>query len=70
MNTAIMLSFVIPAIVATVLTGMLIKEKDHLLPRKDVLPTQEAEKQEKYRSPDDYRNDLNRIDFSGGLLGI
>ena len=64
-----MLSFVIPAIVAAILTGMLIKDKDYFSGKKEVIPTEEEQKKE-YRSPDDYRNHLNRLDFSGGTMGI
>ena len=71
MSTVIMLSFVIPAIVAAILTGMLIKEKDYFFQRREMGPTEGTGKQKKeYRAPDSYRNHLNRIDFSDGSMGI
>jgi hypothetical protein len=71
MNTAIIISLVIPAIVAAVLTGMLIKERDYFFHRKESLPTEKhRERKKESRSPEDYRNQLNRIDFSGGTMGI
>jgi hypothetical protein len=69
MTTAIMFSFIIPAIVAAVLTGMLIKERDYFFHRKEVSPT-ESEDQKKQRSREDESSHLNGIDLSGGLWGI
>lgn len=72
MTTAIMLSFVIPAIVAVTLTVLLIKERDYLFKTKHSYRSTEnrsgSEKHQKIRENND--RDRSHLDFSGGLMGI
>jgi hypothetical protein len=68
MSTAIILSLVIPGIVAAILTGMLIQEREHFFHGKEY-PTEEKPEQDREPWPGD-ESPLKHIDFSGGTLGI
>ncbi|MGZ4035260.1 MAG: hypothetical protein ACXVPU_18050 [Bacteroidia bacterium] len=70
MNTAILISFVIPAIVATVLTIMLIKERDYFFRNKQNYGSLEPEERKEYKEHKRTSADIDNLDFSGGTFGL
>lgn len=74
MTSAIMLSFVIPALVAVTLTVLLIKERDYLFNNKSKHKRQQIRQRENDHHFDDssgnHKNDQRYIDFSGGMMGL
>ncbi len=70
MNTAILVSFTIPAIVATVLTIMLIKERDYFFHNRNNYHFPDRERTKKKKSRNNSSDDLNNWDFSGGTMGL
>ncbi|MGZ6415205.1 MAG: hypothetical protein ACXVDW_13565 [Bacteroidia bacterium] len=74
MTSAIMISLVIPALVAATLTVLLIKERDYffnnrqpLNHRRSKLSGKEVHSRNK---SEDHKNDKTYIDFSGRMLGL
>ena len=70
MNTAILISFSIPAIVATVLTIMLIQERDYFFRNKHQNEPLENRKTNQNKQRTNPSNDLDNWDLSGGTLGF
>lgn len=66
-----MLSLVIPASLAFALTMMLIKESDYFFGRKHFHHrNKKATTSTNQKSTDDYKDDMNGLDLSGGTMGI
>lgn len=75
MTPAIMLSFVIPALVAVTLTVLLIKERDYLFNNKSRIRSrtnrQNLNTNHHYKNnSEDHKNNQRFIDFSGGMMGL
>lgn len=70
MSTAILISFLIPAIVATVLTIMLIQEKDYFFHNKHNYSPLETDKSKEKNKKNNSSDDLSNLDFSGGTMGF
>lgn len=74
MTSAIMLSFVIPALVAITLTVLLIQERDYLFNNKHTNKIQQSEsiRKDHYleNKHENHQNDRSYIDFSGGMMGF
>lgn len=71
MNTAILISFTVPAIVTTALTIMLIRERDYFFHNRSNYHSEDGEEKQKvteYKKIPD--NISNHCDFSGGTLGL
>lgn len=74
MSPAIMLSFVIPAIVAVTLTVLLIKERDYLFNKKNTYSNHPKKNMSGYhhseKKSENNKNDRTFVDYSGGLMGL
>lgn len=75
MTPAIMLSFVIPALVAVTLTVLLIKERDYLFNNKSKIRSranrQTLNDDHHFKNnSENKKNDQRFIDFSGGTMGL
>lgn len=71
MNTAILISFTVPAIVATFLTILLIKERDYFFQNRSKYYSPDKEKPQEHKQNQNDSNDWNNHwDFSGGTLGL
>lgn len=74
MTPAIMLSFVIPAIVAVTLTVLLIKERDYLFNKKHTYNSQKrrniSEHHYSKKVSDNNKNDQRHVDYSGRIMGL
>ena len=74
MTSAIMLSFVIPALVAATLTVLLIKERDYLFNHKHSYSGHRYRHTDKEHHSEhkleEHKNDQTYIDFSGGMMGL
>lgn len=75
MTPAIMLSFVIPALVAVTLTVLLIKERDYLFNNRSKIRSranrQNLNDHHSYKNnSESHKNDQTYIDYSGGMMGL
>ena len=74
MTPAIMLSFVIPALVAVTLTVLLIKERDYFFnykqPNNQRRPGRTTKDDHPENKQEDHNNDRTFIDLSGRMLGL
>ena len=75
MTPAIMLSFVIPALVAVTLTVLLIKERDYLFNKKSKIRSranrQNLSDDRHYKNNSgNHKNDQTYVDYSGGMMGL
>jgi Na+/H+ antiporter NhaD/arsenite permease-like protein len=66
MNTAILISLAVPAVVATVLTIM----RDYFFYNKQISGSENLEKREESSEQKRSSDDLTNLDFSGGTLGL
>ena len=68
MNTAILISFLFPAIVAVMLTKLLINERDYFL--QNQTHSRNAKLQRERKNEKSKNDDFNNLDFSDGIMGI